>query len=61
VPAAYQHRLLGLLIATATRFDAICARVRAEHPHDNPESLAVPEAADAEQHAAWQADAVSED
>ena len=61
MPAADQHRLLELRIPTATRFGAICARVRAEHPHDNPESLAVPLAADAEQYAASLADAVSED
>jgi periplasmic divalent cation tolerance protein len=56
-----EPEVLVLAKTTVARFDAICARVRSEHPYDNPEILAVPVAAAAETYAAWLADAVSED
>ncbi|HEY3535300.1 MAG TPA: divalent-cation tolerance protein CutA [Pedococcus sp.] len=56
-----EPEVLVLAKTTAARFAAICARVRAEHPYDNPEILALPVAAAAEPYAAWLADAVSED
>jgi periplasmic divalent cation tolerance protein len=56
-----EPEVLVLAKTTAARFDAICARVRAEHPYDNPEILAVPVVAAAEPYAAWLADVVSED
>ena len=43
-----------LLVKTTTeRFDALCRRVRAEHPYDTPEVVAVPVAAIDERYAAW--------
>jgi periplasmic divalent cation tolerance protein len=56
-----QPEVLVLAKTTAARFDAICTRVRAEHPYDNPEIIAVPVVAATEPYAAWLADAVSED
>ena len=56
-----EAEVLVLAKTTAGRFDDLCARVRAEHPYDNPEILAVPVVAAAEPYAAWLADAVSAD
>jgi uncharacterized protein involved in tolerance to divalent cations len=51
VETAQEHLLL--LKTTAELFDPICERVRAEHPYDNPEVLAVPVAGAAPPYAAW--------
>jgi periplasmic divalent cation tolerance protein len=51
VETAQEHLLL--VKTTAEMFDPICARVRAEHPYDNPEVLAVPVARAAPAYAAW--------
>jgi periplasmic divalent cation tolerance protein len=51
VETAQEHLLLAK--TTADRFEAICARVRSEHPYDNPEILAVSVAAAAPPYAAW--------
>lgn len=54
VETEQEHLLLAK--STVDRFDAICERVRQEHPYDNPEILAVPVVAAAEPYAAWLAD-----
>lgn len=59
VETEQEHLLLAK--STADRFDAICERVREEHPYDNPEILAVPVVAAAEPYAAWLADCLDED
>jgi uncharacterized protein involved in tolerance to divalent cations len=51
VETAQEHLLLAK--TTAELFDPICERVRAEHPYDNPEVLAVPVAGAAPAYAAW--------
>jgi periplasmic divalent cation tolerance protein len=51
VEAATEHLLL--VKSTADRFEAIRARVRAEHPYDTPEVLAVPVVAADARYAAW--------
>ena len=56
-----EPEVLVLAKSTAARFEAICALVRAAHPYDNPEILAVPVVAAAQPYAAWLADAVTED
>lgn len=47
------REFLLLAKTTADCFDAICERVRSEHPYDNPEILAVPVASAAPLYAAW--------
>ena len=51
VETATEHLLL--VKTTADRFAAICARVRSEHPYDNPEILAVPVSAAPPPYAVW--------
>lgn len=59
VETEQEHLLLAK--SRADRFDAICERVRVEHPYDNPEILAVPVVAAAEAYAAWLADSLDQD
>lgn len=49
---------LLLVKSTASRFEAIRALVRSEHPYDTPEVLAVPVVAADPAYAAWVADTV---
>jgi len=56
-----EPEVLVLAKTTAVRFEEICARVRAAHPYDNPEILAVPVVAAAEPYAAWLTDMVSDE
>jgi periplasmic divalent cation tolerance protein len=51
---------LVLAKTSADRFDAICERVRSEHPYDNPEILAVPVTAAARPYAAWLGDVLQD-
>ncbi|HZB68252.1 MAG TPA: divalent-cation tolerance protein CutA [Ornithinibacter sp.] len=51
VEATPEHLLL--IVSTAERFEAIRERVRAEHPYDTPEVLAVPVVAADARYAAW--------
>jgi uncharacterized protein involved in tolerance to divalent cations len=57
VETAQEHLLL--LKTTRAQLDPICERVRAEHPYDNPEVLAVPVAGAAPPYAAWLRESVS--
>ncbi|MDF2144887.1 divalent-cation tolerance protein CutA [Knoellia sp. p5-6-4] len=57
VETAQEHLLL--VKTTAELFDPICDRVRAEHPYDNPEVLAVPVAGAAPPYAAWLRESVT--
>lgn len=54
-----KHEHLLLVKTTADRLDPICERVRAEHPYDNPEVLAVPVAGAAPAYAAWLRESVA--
>jgi periplasmic divalent cation tolerance protein len=56
-----EQEQLVLAKSTASRFEAICERVRAEHPYDNPEILALPVVAAAEAYAAWLVDCLDQD
>lgn len=56
---ADEHLLLAK--TTADRFDALAERVRAEHPYDVPEILAVPVTRSDERYAAWLAAEVTPD
>lgn len=58
VETAQEHLLLAK--STAERFAAIRDRVRAEHPYDNPEILAVPVTAAARPYAAWLGDVLQD-
>jgi periplasmic divalent cation tolerance protein len=51
---------LVLAKTSADRFEAICERVRSEHPYDNPEILAVPVTAAARPYAAWLGDVLQD-
>ena len=51
VEVADEHLLLAKTIAP--RFDALAERVRAEHPYDVPEILAIPVTHSDEAYAAW--------
>lgn len=59
VETAAEHLLL--VKTDAGHFDDIRERVRAEHPYDTPEVLAVPVAAVDERYAAWLDDALATD
>lgn len=56
VERAVEH--LILVKTTGRRFRAVRERVRAEHPYDVPEVLAVPIVHDSSPYAAWVRDAV---
>jgi uncharacterized protein involved in tolerance to divalent cations len=56
-----EQEQLVLAKSTASRFEAICERVRAEHPYDNPEILALPVVAASEAYAAWLVDCLDQD
>ena len=43
MPPADQPALRERRVTTAATFEAICTHLRTEHPHDNPEILAVPD------------------
>jgi periplasmic divalent cation tolerance protein len=51
VETSDEHLLL--IKSSAGLFDAICARVRSEHPYDTPEVVAVPVRAIDPSYAAW--------
>ena len=51
VETADEHLLL--IKSTRDLFDAICARVRSEHPYDTPEVVALPVHAIDPRYAAW--------